>query len=352
MMARALRSRRIAWAAAAVIAALLLTGAVVVRQPGRVTVEQASGALPADGVSTARVTFRGGHRWRSLQVRFAVAGGDRSGTIESVTVQGSAATATFRSSVLPGTVQVTVEGPDGPQRVQIETRLDESDSARDGTPDFLRLAGADERAFREWFAFLAEEQFYRSAERRTAEVNDCAALVRYAYREALRGHDGAWATELGLEHLPPAGVVSKYRYPFTPLGASLYRVRAGNFRAADLANGAFAEFADAETLLRLNTHFVSRDLRAAQPGDLLFFRQARQREPFHTMVYVGRSHFDSGGAPRLVYHTGPEGADRGEVRRPTLAQLMAHPQTRWHPVTENPNFLGVYRWNILRAEAR
>jgi uncharacterized protein YfaT (DUF1175 family) len=33
-----------------------------------------------------------------------------------------------------------------------------------------------------------------------------------------------------------------------------------------------------------------------------------------------------------------------------LADLLHHPDPRWRPEPSNPNFLGVYRWNILREE--
>src|SRR5262245_8662368 len=68
----------------------------------------------------------------------------------------------------------------------------------DGTPDFLRLNSADERVFRRWFSFLAEAQYFQAAESRPAEISDCAALIRYAYREALRMHDARWAAEARL----------------------------------------------------------------------------------------------------------------------------------------------------------
>ena len=49
----------------------------------------------------------------------------------------------------------------------------------------IRLADESDRlAFGAWFAFLADAQFYRPSQ----EVTDCAALVRYAFREALRAH--------------------------------------------------------------------------------------------------------------------------------------------------------------------
>ncbi|MCC6262020.1 MAG: DUF1175 family protein, partial [Bryobacterales bacterium] len=38
---------------------------------------------------------------------------------------------------------------------------------------------------------------------------------------------------------------------------------------------------------------------------------------------------------------------KGEMRRPSLAELFRHPEPRWHPTAANPTFLGVYRWKIL-----
>ena len=51
----------------------------------------------------------------------------------------------------------------------------------------------------------------------------------------------------------------------------------------------------------------------------------------------------------MVYHTGPIGKSPGEIRHPTLSQLMNFPDPRWRPLDSNPSFLGVYRWNILRG---
>src|SRR5215467_5312248 len=60
---------------------------------------------------------------------------------------------------------------------------------RDGTPGFLRLdSAADRAAFRQWFSALAEYQALRPATELPAEINDCAALLRYAYRGALHAH--------------------------------------------------------------------------------------------------------------------------------------------------------------------
>jgi uncharacterized protein YfaT (DUF1175 family) len=238
------------------------------------------------------------------------------------------------------------------------------DRFADGTPDFLRLdSPSDQAAFRRWLTLIAEYQALRPPESLPAEISDCSALLRYAYRNALHNHDSAWIRESRI--LPPTALptVEKYQYPFTPLGASLFRVRAGDFQQGDLKDGTFAEFADARTLKNFNTHFVSRDIHAARPGDILFYRQLEQNSPFHSMIFVGPSQWVQDVGPRsapsatavsdvndwVVYHTGPIGKGRGEMRRMSLAELQRFPSPRWRPVPGNDNFLGVYRWNILRG---
>jgi uncharacterized protein len=229
-----------------------------------------------------------------------------------------------------------------------------ADRYGDGTPDFLRLDSPEDReSFRRWFTLIAEYQTFRRPAEVPSEINDCAALLRYSYRNALRAHDSAWTRETGIT--PPAdpGTIAQYRYPLTPLGAALFRVQSGTADESDVRRGVFAEFADAKTLKSLNTHLISRDLRDAQPGDLLFYRQLETDEPFHSMIYVGQSSWmpepisDWRGAI-VIYHTGPIGKAPGEMRRVTLAELLNHPSPRWRPVAGNSNFLGVYRWNILR----
>ncbi len=224
------------------------------------------------------------------------------------------------------------------------------DSAADGTPDFARLTDpADRRAFSGWFSFLAEWQFFRPAAALPDDVKDCAGLVRFAYREALRKHTGAWASQLQLPDVPPLGSIGKYSYPFTPLGAALFRVREGRFAEADTHDGAFAEFADAKTLLHLNTYLVSRNPADATPGDLLFFYQPGQRFPYHVMIFLGPSRVQSSTGPFVVYHTGPDSHSPGEIRRPTVEELYAHPNPQWRPHEGNRRFLGVFRWNILNG---
>jgi uncharacterized protein YfaT (DUF1175 family) len=213
---------------------------------------------------------------------------------------------------------------------------------------------SDQVAFRRWFTLIAEYEALRSPDSIPTEISDCSALLRYAYRNALRNHDAAWIRESQI--LPPTALptIEKYQYPFTPLGASLFRIREGAFERGDLKDGTFAEFADAKTLKTFNTHFIWRDIRAARPGDILFYRQLEQNSPFHSMVFVGHSQWVQESGPQtagdvVVYHTGPIGKGRGEMRRMSLAELQRFPSPRWRPVPGNDNFLGVYRWNILRG---
>jgi hypothetical protein len=66
------------------------------------------------------------------------------------------------------------------------------------------------------------------------------------------------------------------------------------------------------------------------------------------MIFLGPSHFEKGPRIFLIYHTGPLGRSKGELRRPAVEELLRHPQPKWRPWAGNTNFLGVYRWNILR----
>jgi uncharacterized protein YfaT (DUF1175 family) len=310
----------------------------------RVSIEPAQ--LIADGYDTATLTILDAS---AAPPRIAIQPA-HAATVTEISAASGGWQARIRAGVTPAELTVRVEVPGlAAARARLVTALDPTDSAADGTPDFLRLDDPDDqRAFRRWFTFLAETQYFQPAERRPAEIVDCAALIRYAYREALRAHDGNWATEARLPLAPALPSAAKYQYPYTPLGADLFRVKEGGFQPADLTTGAFAQFADAKTLELRSTHFVARDPDRAQPGDLLFYRQASDHMPFHSMIYLGSSQIAKDAGRYLVYHTGPDAAGSGEIRRPTLDELRRFPEPDWRPLPDNPRFLGVYRWNILR----
>jgi uncharacterized protein YfaT (DUF1175 family) len=146
-----------------------------------------------------------------------------------------------------------------------------TDRFGDGTPDFLRLTDpADQAAFRQWFTLIAGYQAIRPRAEIPAEITDCASLLRYSYREALKRHDDSWFVATGIEVAALPGEIRPWRYPDTPLGAGLFRVRPGSFEAADATNGAFAQFADAKTLVERNAYLVSRNVREASRGTCSF----------------------------------------------------------------------------------
>jgi uncharacterized protein len=206
------------------------------------------------------------------------------------------------------------------------------DSDGDGFPDSAELETEHDRAaFSEWFVRIAESQFLKQNSGWNANERDCAGLVRYAYREALKVHDDRWQKKSGIvidKNLPD---VERFHYPEVPLlGEKLFKVKKGD--AGDLAT--FSSFADAQTLLNYNVFFVSKNVSEARKGDLLFFHLDSNDSPWHSMIVT------EAGAKMLVYHTG-----RGDVvKRVALSYLSG---SAFEPSERNNRFLGVYRFNIL-----
>jgi uncharacterized protein YfaT (DUF1175 family) len=298
-------------------------------------------SLPADGAphQAAEIQLSQGGSIAVQKVAFSGIDGTlvREGEMKAAVV--------VLSPVNPGMKRVKLQYGGNSADLVIQFSPDFSDRYGDGTPDLLRLhRSADRSAFRAWFAALADAAATTPPDRLPHEIDDCAALLRWCYRGALHAHDEAWQASMPMDSPPPLTSVLQYSYPFTPLGTNLFRVRSGIFTKSDLTDGAFAQFADARTLMQHNAFFIARDLRAARPGDLLFYRQLEQDSPFHSMILTGAAH------EWAVYDTGPIGAGPGEVRRVAVDDLLHHPDVRWRPIPGNSNFLGVYRWNILRED--
>ncbi|MDT5296404.1 MAG: uncharacterized protein QOJ76_3284 [Acidobacteriota bacterium] len=251
-----------------------------------------------------------------------------------------------RSTVSEARAAVPVEAH--APAVTVEARGGDSDA--DGIPDREELhAFGDREDFRKWFTSIAEAQFYGPSREWNEDQRDCAGLVRFAWREALRAHDRAWLLRMGEGYDPVAPDVRAYTLERSPVGEKLFRTAAGSFDESNLADGTFSEFADARTLKEFNSRFVGRDAREAEPGDLIFFHQPWvQKYPYHVMVFLGRARADADGARDwVVYHTGSSPADAGEVRKVRLSVLARHPDPRWRPIVGNKNFLGFYRLKIL-----
>jgi uncharacterized protein YfaT (DUF1175 family) len=259
--------------------------------------------------------------------------------------------AELNAGVMPGEIQVRISSHKLRVSQSITLKPQITDSASDGTPDFLRLEDeSDRQSFRRWMTTLAEIQYFISPEKRPPEIIDCSSLVRYAYREALRDHNAAWLLEAHLPIAPANSSIRKYAFPHTLLGPAIFRTRSGTYSPSDLSDGTFAEFADAKTLREFNMFYVSRDVARAEPGDILFYKRQTTKGPsYHSIIFIGHSSVKPDGEIYVVYHTGPDGTNDGEIRRITLTQLLHFPNTQWQSIAANPLFLGVYRWNILKA---
>ena len=229
------------------------------------------------------------------------------------------------------------------------------DEDGDGFPDGAELGSEnDRRNFRRWMTAIAELQYYRMSEAWNIEQRDCAGLVRFAWREALRRHDRQWLQAMnpgrveGSDYRLFAPDIAAFTLDRHPLGERLFRIDFGSFAPSDLP-GKFADFADARTLKNYNVSLIGRESVRAEPGDLLFFHQPWvQRYPYHVMIFLGEPlHEADGAADWVVYHTGNSVADQGEVRKVRLAALRRHPDPRWHPTESNRHFLGYYRLKIL-----
>ena len=225
------------------------------------------------------------------------------------------------------------------------------DSDNDGIPDVAELRTFQDRdSFRRWFTSISEIQFYQLSDQWNSEQRDCAGLVRFAMREALRRHDRAWFQKMGKAYEAVASDVVAFDLDHNPLGEKIFRADFGSFQESDLRNGRFSEFADGRALKNFNTTFVSRDRREAQPGDLLFYYQPWvQKFPYHVMIFLGAPRIAPNGAQDwVVYHTGSSATDDGTVKKVELSVLDHHPDPRWRPVENNKNFLGFYRLKILQ----
>jgi uncharacterized protein YfaT (DUF1175 family) len=162
----------------------------------------------------------------------------------------------------------------------------------------------DRTAFRRWFTFLAESRYY--ARKPLHEVSDGYSLIRWGVRQALAPHDAAWSRTLEL-----------------PLFPSMPSVRPGTAAASPAFEPAF----------------VSRDAAAAQPGDLLLYRNAELAA--HVMVYIGKSQIIPSSQQWVIY------LSAGSVHKVKLDTLLNDPSPDWRPVPQNPDFRGVWRLDML-----
>lgn len=212
------------------------------------------------------------------------------------------------------------------------------DADGDGYPDAAQLRTEDDRrAFAEAFTAVALAQVQGPEAAFDPSQRDCAGLVRYAYREALKRHDAAFAARHpGLARLPD---VRAFHYPAVPyLKTRLFRLRPGRFDAGRVEE----DFGEAPEAVRLAEGSARRLAGPPSRGDLALFQAPGGAA--HLMIVA-----EGGADPLFVYHTGPHDDGPGDVRRASLSALMRHPDSSWRPVPANPSFRGYYRFRILEG---
>ena len=162
---------------------------------------------------------------------------------------------------------------------------------------------------------------------------DCAGLVRFAFREALKPRTLEQRVKLGLPSqltFPPVSIMARLHFPEYP---RLWRQ----------GNGTHGAFADSEILIGHNFLPIGRSVEEAQSGDILAYAKSfTTDDPLHLMIVARSPH----GGLMTVYHNGAR-APHGAVRVVRIGELDTADDETWRPVAANPHFLGVYRWKPL-----
>ncbi|ANE53790.1 DUF1175 family protein [Methylomonas sp. DH-1] len=228
---------------------------------------------------------------------------------------------------------------DMPAEIREYIKQEPKREGEDSGEDLSYLPAADAEALRETVTNVALLQARKPSPLWEPKQRDCAGLVRFAYRTALEPRDAARTAKLGIPAKLNLPAVSEQARKTLPNYPQLWQTGVSNGLPR------YGHFADAETLIGYNFRLKSRDLAAAQSGDLLVYQKPLLNdEPYHLMLFA------AGRAESLaVYHNGAQGSE-GQVRVVRVAELLNSPDPVWIPRPENPYFLGVFEWNRLRPQ--
>ncbi len=215
----------------------------------------------------------------------------------------------------------------------------ERDTTGSGFPDATLIrASGDRQAFRLWFAAIAEAQF--TAQSPAWEHLDCSGLLRFAYTQALAPKTAEWFAQFPYLQRPALPSPAQPGYPMPYISRSVFRIAPGSYERGDVERGKLVGMATSYELMRYNSVYLGHSSHAAERGDLMFFSHPlAEGSGYHSMIYLGDG--------MLVYHTGASPEEGGEVRLLSLETLSRHPDPSWHPVPDNPHFLGFFRWRII-----
>lgn len=230
--------------------------------------------------------------------------------------------------------RVTIQTQKGLERV-LEFIPVESDLDNDGFPDILELQNSNQRdLFLQRLLLIAELQLLTISPAWQSQQRDCAGLVRFSYIQALQQPSTRWFNRTGLQALKGLPAIDYQWQIYDDLMRQPFKIRPGTYASP----GQFANFADAEHLLKYNTEFISKELKDGKPGDLLFFfNLQREDTPYHTMLLT-----QVDPDYEVIYHTGSEAG----LKKVKISYLQHSPD--FYPQKGNRNFMGVYRFKIIR----
>jgi hypothetical protein len=231
----------------------------------------------------------------------------------------------------------------------IEPKLKQENS--EGGGDYAALLPADESAMRSAVVQLALQQAVAVSPAWDPKQRDCAGLVRFTYREALKARSPEQRGTLRVPSilaLPAVSEAARRQFAEYPAIWQTGWNAEGKER--------FGLFADAETLVGFNFRKVSSTAQDAEPGDLLVYQKPIDSLyenvstlPYHLMMVAGSLGSPKERERRLVYHTGAFDG-MSAIRVVTLGDLERSPDPTWQPITTNQSFLGVFRWNKFRNQ--
>jgi len=199
--------------------------------------------------------------------------------------------------------------------------------------EYSFLTPADEDSMRKAVTTVAFAQTKKISPAWEPAQRDCAGLVRFAFREALKERTEDQLKRINFPSkklsLPPVSFAARRLFPFYPK----------IWERAGATGSSVSNFADAETLIGYNFRRKSLQVSEARAGDLLVYQKGLDvAEPYHLMLFG-----TSRGEPVAVYHNGAAGS-AGELRVVPVKELYRSPDQTWVPSDKNPNFLGVYEW--------
>lgn len=265
-----------------------------------------------------------------------------------IKIQDGIAVFTIQAGIFPGQPIIGFFVNDS-SIAEIQLTIDEdwSDRDTDGFPDVCELReNPDRQRFVDAFVAIAEAQLINLSKDWHEDQRDCAGLLRFAYREALKPHPAPWYEALHLQPTEQITEIDKFQYPDIPLiGVNLFR-RNNRPLSSPNADSLFSPFAEAKYLLNYNCDEIGKSRQTAETGDLIFFFHFDDPEmPYHSMIFIKDP--VSALNDRFIYHTGPMDSGPGEMRLLTRQTLNLHPDKRWHILPDNRFFLGFFRWKII-----